>query len=109
MCKGCERDGGLNQSRSKTGESTMVTEQEHGTIVWHNGKLVPWQDATIHVMSHVVNYGSSGFVGIRPYHTKPRPAGFETHPHIGVVCNPAHHPSLANSVFYQRVTELAVL
>ncbi len=26
--------------------------------IWHNGKLIPWDQAKIHVMSHVVNYGS---------------------------------------------------
>ena len=29
--------------------------------IWHNGKLIPWEQATIHVMSHVVNYGSAVF------------------------------------------------
>jgi len=32
--------------------------------IWHNGKLIPWDSAKIHVMSHVVNYGSSVFEGI---------------------------------------------
>ena len=31
--------------------------------IWHNGKLIPWDDACVHVMSHVVNYGSSVFEG----------------------------------------------
>jgi branched-chain amino acid aminotransferase len=35
--------------------------------IWHNGTLIPWEDATIHVMSHVVHYGSSVFEGIRCY------------------------------------------
>lgn len=35
--------------------------------IWHNGKLIPWADANIHVMSHVVHYGSSVFEGIRCY------------------------------------------
>ena len=33
--------------------------------IWHNGNLIPWENATIHVMSHVVHYGSSVFEGIR--------------------------------------------
>ena len=33
--------------------------------IWHNGNLIPWEKATIHVMSHVVHYGSSVFEGIR--------------------------------------------
>ena len=35
--------------------------------IWHNGSLIPWDQANIHVMSHVVHYGSSVFEGIRCY------------------------------------------
>jgi branched-chain amino acid aminotransferase len=35
--------------------------------IWHNGRLIPWDDAKIHIMSHVVNYGSSVFEGVRCY------------------------------------------
>lgn len=35
--------------------------------IWRNGSLIPWEQATIHVMSHVVHYGSSVFEGIRCY------------------------------------------
>jgi branched-chain amino acid aminotransferase len=35
--------------------------------IWHNGKLIPWEKAQLHVMSHVVHYGSSVFEGIRCY------------------------------------------
>jgi branched-chain amino acid aminotransferase len=35
--------------------------------IWHNGNLIPWDKAQIHVMSHVVHYGSSVFEGIRCY------------------------------------------
>jgi branched-chain amino acid aminotransferase len=35
--------------------------------IWHNGQLIPWDKANIHVMSHVVHYGSSVFEGIRCY------------------------------------------
>jgi branched-chain amino acid aminotransferase len=35
--------------------------------IWHNGQLIPWEKAQIHVMSHVVHYGSSIFEGIRCY------------------------------------------
>ncbi|MGA3009820.1 MAG: branched-chain amino acid transaminase [Terracidiphilus sp.] len=35
--------------------------------IWHNGDLIPWEQANIHVMSHVVHYGSSVFEGIRCY------------------------------------------
>ena len=35
--------------------------------IWHNDKLINWDDAKLHVMSHVVNYGSSVFEGVRCY------------------------------------------
>lgn len=35
--------------------------------IWHNGNLIPWEKAQIHVMSHVVHYGSSVFEGMRCY------------------------------------------
>ena len=37
------------------------------THIWHNGQLIPWENATTHVMSHVIHYGSSVFEGIRCY------------------------------------------
>jgi branched-chain amino acid aminotransferase len=37
------------------------------TNIWHNGALIPWEQANIHVMSHVIHYGSSVFEGIRCY------------------------------------------
>jgi len=37
--------------------------------IWHNGKLVPWDQAQVHVMAHALHYGSSVFEGIRVYAT----------------------------------------
>jgi branched-chain amino acid aminotransferase len=51
-------------------------------FVWHNGQLIPWDDAKIHVMSHVVNYGSSVFEGIRCYQTTHGPAIFRLREHM---------------------------
>ncbi|MDP7635773.1 MAG: branched chain amino acid aminotransferase, partial [Candidatus Latescibacteria bacterium] len=42
--------------------------------IWFNGDLVPWDEAQIHVLSHVVHYGSSVFEGIRCYNTAKGPA-----------------------------------
>src|SRR5437868_12884917 len=49
--------------------------------IWHNGKLIPWDEAKVHVMSHVVNYGSSVFEGIRCYALPGGPAIFRAHEH----------------------------
>jgi branched-chain amino acid aminotransferase len=50
--------------------------------IWHNGRFIRWEDATIHVLSHVVNYGSSVFEGIRCYATPGGPAIFRLHEHV---------------------------
>ena len=47
-----------------------------------NGMLVNWDDAKIHVLSHVVHYGSSWFEGIRCYNTKKGSAIFRLEPHL---------------------------
>ena len=50
--------------------------------IWFNGKLVAWQDARIHVLSHVVHYGSSFFEGMRCYKTSQGPAIFRLDEHV---------------------------
>jgi branched-chain amino acid aminotransferase len=52
------------------------------TIIWRDGQLIPWEQATLHVMSHVVHYGSSVFEGIRCYETPAGPAVFRLRDHM---------------------------
>jgi branched-chain amino acid aminotransferase len=49
--------------------------------IWHNGTLIPWDDAHIHVMSHVIHYGSSVFEGVRCYSLPTGPAIFRAQEH----------------------------
>lgn len=49
--------------------------------IWYNGRLIPWNDATLHVLSHVVSYGSSVFEGVRVYETEQGPAVFRVNEH----------------------------
>lgn len=58
--------------------------------IWHNGKLINWDDATIHVISHVVSYGSAVFEGIRCYKTTNGPAVFRLREHMERLRNSAH-------------------
>jgi len=57
--------------------------------IWHNGKLINWDDANIHVMSHVVHYGSAVFEGIRCYELPSGPAIFRAQEHITRLINSA--------------------
>jgi len=59
----------------------MSSFKEDG-LVWMNGRLVPWKEATIHVASHVVHYGSSVFEGIRAYDTPRGTAIFRLEAHL---------------------------
>lgn len=49
--------------------------------IWQNGEIKPWADATTHVMSHALHYGSSVFEGIRAYDTPQGPAIFRLSDH----------------------------
>ena len=49
--------------------------------IWQNGAIKPWADATAHVMSHALHYGSSVFEGIRAYDTPDGPAIFRLSDH----------------------------
>ncbi len=51
-------------------------------LIWSNGKFIPWKDATVHVMSHALHYGSSVFEGIRAYDTDKGTCIFRLEEHI---------------------------
>ncbi|MBP8252404.1 MAG: branched-chain amino acid transaminase [Herpetosiphon sp.] len=50
--------------------------------IWMNGEMVAWENATVHVMSHALHYGSSIFEGIRAYNTPNGTAIFRLQPHL---------------------------
>jgi branched-chain amino acid aminotransferase len=58
-------------------------------VVWHDGEFIKWSDARVHVMSHVLHYGSSVFEGIRCYKTKKGPAVFRLREHMQRFLNSA--------------------
>ena len=50
--------------------------------IWMNGKLVPFKDAKVHVLTHALHYSTSIFEGIRCYNTSNGPAIFRLPEHI---------------------------
>jgi branched-chain amino acid aminotransferase len=50
--------------------------------IWRDGAFIPWADATIHVLSHSVQFGSSAFEGVRAYSTPRGPAIFRLREHL---------------------------
>jgi branched-chain amino acid aminotransferase len=57
--------------------------------IWFDGELVPWDQATVHVATHALHYGSSVFEGIRAYETVNGPAIFRLDPHVDRLFNSA--------------------
>ncbi|MDA2914000.1 branched-chain amino acid transaminase [Acidobacteriia bacterium AH_259_A11_L15] len=55
--------------------------------IWHNGKLIEWDAASVHITSHVISYGSSLFEGIRCYATPSGPAIFRAREHAQRLVN----------------------
>ena len=60
-----------------------------GKFIWHNGQVVNWNDAKVHVLSHALHYGSSVFEGIRLYKTSSGPKIFRLTDHIKRLFNSA--------------------
>jgi branched-chain amino acid aminotransferase len=50
--------------------------------IWHDGALVDWREATVHVATHALHYGSAVFEGVRVYDTANGPAGFRLTDHL---------------------------
>lgn len=53
----------------------------HAALIWHNGHLKPWAEATVHVSAHALHYGSSVFEGERVYATPRGPCYFRLEDH----------------------------
>ena len=51
-------------------------------LIWHNGEMVAWEDAKVHVLTHGLHYGTGVFEGIRAYETDKGTAIFRHHDHI---------------------------
>lgn len=60
----------------------MSTQIAESKFIWKDGTLIPWKDATVHVLSTVVQFGTSVFEGIRCYETPRGPAIFRLDAHI---------------------------
>lgn len=58
-------------------------------LIWFNGELMPWKNATVHVMSHALHYGSSVFEGIRAYDTHKGTCIFRLEEHVVRLFNSA--------------------
>lgn len=59
-------------------------------LIWYDGKMVPWREATTHVLTHTLHYGMGVFEGVRAYNTPEGPAIFRLQDHTDRLFRSAH-------------------
>ncbi len=59
-------------------------------FIWYDGKLVPWREATTHVLTHTLHYGMGVFEGVRAYKSTKGPAIFRLQAHTDRLFRSAH-------------------
>jgi len=59
-------------------------------VIWSDGKMIPWREATTHVLTHTLHYGMGVFEGLRAYETTRGPAIFRLKEHTDRLFNSAH-------------------
>lgn len=77
--------------------------------IWRNGEFIAWDDAKIHVLSHVVSYGSSVFEGIRCYETTSGPGLFRLPEHVRRMVDSAKVYRMDNFRFTREDIEKAIV
>lgn len=68
---------------------TKTTMADRDGLIWYDGKMVEWRDATTHVLTHTLHYGAGVFEGVRAYATPAGPAIFRLHEHTNRLFNSA--------------------
>jgi branched-chain amino acid aminotransferase len=93
---------------SKDGKVKDVKTPRIVSEVWRNGEFIKWTDARVHVMSHVLHYGSSVFEGIRCYATNRGPAIFRLREHMQRLLNSAKIYRMDIDLTLDQLSEAAI-
>ncbi len=80
---------------------------ETSRFIWLDGEMVPWADATVHVLAHGLHYGSGVFEGIRAYETPDGPAIFRHREHMARLVNSARAYGLPIDVTVDELMDAA--
>ena len=67
----------------------MTTMADRDGLIWYDGEMVPWREATTHVLTHTLHYGMGVFEGVRAYETARGTAIFRLHDHTRRLFNSA--------------------
>src|SRR5258708_37344109 len=57
----------------RKGTAMSLNMDDRDGFIWLDGKLVPWRDSRVHVLTHALHYGSAAFEGARPYRARAFP------------------------------------
>ncbi len=68
----------------------MTTMDDRDGVIWFDGKMVPWREAKVHVLTHTLHYGMGVFEGIRAYECEKGTAIFRLDAHIDRLFRSAH-------------------
>ena len=68
----------------------MMSMADRDGVIWYDGKLVPWRDATTHVLTHTLHYGMGVFEGVRAYNTPDGTSIFRLQAHTDRLFDSAH-------------------
>jgi len=82
-----------------------MTMADRDGFIWYDGKLVPWRDATTHVLTHTLHYGMGVFEGVRAYKTETGTAIFRLEDHTDRLFNSAHIFQMAMPFDKEAVNE----
>jgi branched-chain amino acid aminotransferase len=67
----------------------MINFADRDGLIWFDGKMVPWRDAKIHVLTHTLHYGMGVFEGVRAYHAEQGTSIFRLQEHTDRLFNSA--------------------
>ncbi|MFW2440696.1 MAG: branched-chain amino acid transaminase [Arenicellales bacterium] len=68
----------------------MMSMADRDGVIWYDGQLVPWREATTHVLTHTLHYGLGVFEGVRAYEAEGGTAIFRLHDHTNRLFRSAH-------------------
>jgi branched-chain amino acid aminotransferase len=68
----------------------MMSMSDRDGVIWYDGQLVPWREATTHVLTHTLHYGLGVFEGVRAYDAEGGTAIFRLHEHTNRLFRSAH-------------------
>jgi len=83
----------------------MQTMADRDGVIWFDGELVPWREATIHVLTHTLHYGMGVFEGVRAYRAEKGTAIFRLHAHTDRLFDSAHIMKMDMPFDKQQINE----